>query len=337
MEEQDKIRFRKFLIEKAVSCNLTEAQRDVFLVDFDPDTQNWDEQQRADKLAKTLETYRQPRTTMYNALGFKGKVSSKRYKDLGFKGKVSKRKVYFLQLSNEFSESPSEQERKRLEIEQLNSQSQFLLLSHDQLGALLAAIKAANKLQEIEAPGALKMQTVCNLWEVLYKIRERNRFHGYSDEVCSISFSPDGQIIASASKDEIRLWHKDGSCLKTTQKQKVSVRSTIFSPNGRIIAFAGIDNSVKLWYWEENRIETFPKEHSCSIYNICFSPNGDMIASASYDGIVKIWNLKGEVVQILGENNNSLFQSVSFSPDGKTLVSIQYGNSPLLSLSDFSY
>ena len=104
------------------------------------------------------------------------------YNQLGFPGDDHKREDFLRQLLREFSESPSEQERKRLEIEQLNSQSQSLLQSHDQLGALVAAVKAGRKLQE-NSPADLKMQTVCNLWEVLYKIRERNRLHGHTNSV----------------------------------------------------------------------------------------------------------------------------------------------------------
>lgn len=211
------------------------------------------------------------------------------------------------------------------EIKLLNSQFQSLLLSHNQLGALVTAVKAGKKSQEIRVPGDIKMQTVCNLWEVLYKIRERNRFYGHSDEVDSVSFSPDGQMIASTSKDEIMLWRKDGRRLKTTPRQKGSITSICFSPNGKMIAFADSDYTVKFWLLDDHEIQTFPKEHSKEVYSICFSPNGEMIASASADGTVKLWNLWGEVVHDIEESPYSV-RIVSFSPDGETLVSVERGD-----------
>lgn len=132
-------------------------------------------------------------------------------------------------------------------------------------------------------------------------------------------------MIASASKDEIRLWRKDGRCLKTTPIQKGSITSVCFSPNGKMIAFADSDCTVKFWLLDDNEIQTFPKEHSQQVYSICFSPNGEMIASASADGTVKLWNLEGEVVQSI-EGSPYSVRIVSLSPDGKTLVSVERGN-----------
>lgn len=71
---------------------------------------------------------------------------------------------------------------------------------------------------------------------------------GHTDTVNSISFSPDGQTIASASDDTtIKLWSLEGRLLKTFQGHSQRVNSVSFSPNAQLIASAGSDGDVILW------------------------------------------------------------------------------------------
>ncbi|RCJ35000.1 hypothetical protein A6770_40775 [Nostoc minutum NIES-26] len=74
--------------------------------------------------------------------------------------------------------------------------------SNNQLDALLEGIRIGKQLKQLKqlsgATANTQMQVVTAMRKVVYGIREYNRLEGHSGEVAGISFSPDGQTIASA-------------------------------------------------------------------------------------------------------------------------------------------
>jgi WD40 repeat protein len=63
-----------------------------------------------------------------------------------------------------------------------------------------------------------------------------------------------------------------------------------FSPDGRRLASAGLDETVKVWNTATGQEVLSLAGHPGAVASVAFSPDGQRLASASLDGTVKVWD-----------------------------------------------
>ena len=100
-----------------------------------------------------------------------------------------------------------------------------------------------------------------------------------------------------------------------------NVWSVTFSPNGKMLASASWDQTVRIWNVNTGRLLHILGGHTDSVNGVAFSPDGNTLASGSWDGTINLWNPRSGNLKRTLTGHTGGVASVAFSPDGNTLAS----------------
>ena len=162
-----------------------------------------------------------------------------------------------------------------------------------------------------------------------------NNYPDHSSDVIDISQNGKTFVSGDPKDGEIRLWDAftgrqlaifeaktpfDGISQREPDPQK-GVNVLALSPDGKIVASAHDDNSVRLWNIASSTETATLKGHKERVNTVAFSPDSTMLVSGSADNAIILWDVpnKHRLSTLTGHDGS--VRELSFSPDGKILAS----------------
>ena len=96
--------------------------------------------------------------------------------------------------------------------------------------------------------------------------------------------------------------------------------SLAISPQGRVLAAVGDDNTVRIWNLESSRLVGALVGHASTITSAAFSADGRILATGSKNGTVRLWEDFGSVAPSEPSRYQAVETSIAISPQQRILA-----------------
>ncbi|OLL26672.1 Ribosome assembly protein 4 [Neolecta irregularis DAH-3] len=107
---------------------------------------------------------------------------------------------------------------------------------------------------------------------------------------------------------------------RMTGHQKL-VNHVSFSPDGRYIASASFDNSVKLWDGRDGKFIATLRGHVAAVYQCAWSSDSRLLVSSSKDTTLKVWDIRTRKLKTDLAGHQDQVYAVDWSVDGELVAS----------------
>ena len=186
----------------------------------------------------------------------------------------------------------------------------------DSFSALLESLRAGERFKELNpSEPELLRDIVPQLQQSLEVTFEQNRIDSPSKGILDLSFSPDGQFLATVGlENSLDLWASDGTLLQRIAAHERAVTSLSIRSDGQRILTGSDDRTAKLWSREGELLQVL-QSGEATVTTVAFAPDGETWAIADAEGQVSLWT-GGERPEQTISAHESWVLGLSFHPEG---------------------
>jgi WD40 repeat protein len=153
-----------------------------------------------------------------------------------------------------------------------------------------------------------------------------HRFEGHKQAMIALAYSPDGKTLVSAggnwgdTKKGGEVWAWD---LESGKKRWVAagefagIWGVAFAPDGKSVAGASIDGTVRIWEAEERQVL---KGHTDRVLWVAYTRSGKTLVSVGIDGTIRLWDSSTGKEKAVLKGHTAWVGRLAFSPDGRVMA-----------------
>lgn len=208
------------------------------------------------------------------------------------------------------------------EIKALTISSEASFDSQQTFDALLSSLKAGIKFKQVGWQNGdlqLRVQVDKSLRQSLYWVREENRLVGHGDVVTRVKFNPDGKTLASASWDKTVKIWQRDGKLLHTLRGHTDAAWSINYSADGKLLVSSSRDKTAKIWRVADGKELVTLPNQDWVACVGFSPDGKMVASMGWNGVIRLWNLQGQEVKSFTTHNQPVV-AIHFSPQGDRIA-----------------
>lgn len=143
-------------------------------------------------------------------------------------------------------------------------------------------------------------------------------------------WAPDATRFVTAADTAI-IWNTETLCpVSPPLRHKGTVIHCAFSPNSKLLATSGDDQTVRLWDGHTGSALNPPLLHSHVPLKINFSADSRRLATACMDGTIRVWSVPDGKLLLGPLHHSGICWVAAFSPDDRRLLSASSDNTAQL-------
>ncbi|HEY7427957.1 MAG TPA: WD40 repeat domain-containing protein [Gemmataceae bacterium] len=178
--------------------------------------------------------------------------------------------------------------------------------------------------------GTLRVDRRIRLWD----LREGKLLHTLSGEGVIGPFFPDGKSFLS-NDGVLQRWELATGRPLFAESYKLGhqgrVIQMVYSPDGRRLASADREGTVRLWDVATNKTLHILRGHHFNYFSMAFTPDGKFLVTGALEGKIHIWDVEtGKLVRRIplrgseDKDKNIHVRRLQVTADGRSLLVLEY-------------